>query len=118
MKIKAYTGYADKTKTHYYREFTVVECIPESENLEELIKDTTLTSWLNNGKCVSVEEVALDCEQGSQDVYNYDFYKLTYVDIADFHDEDDEDKNIDDFTNIEYVCIEKAEDDELNDIKS
>lgn len=110
MKIKAYTHYTERTKTHYYREFEVVESIPEVENLDELIKNTSLNSWLDNCKCVEINELELDCEQGNQNVYNYVFYEVVYVDIADYHYLDDEDKDINDFISKKYVCIKRVDD--------
>ena len=109
MKIKSYTSYQESTKTHFYNNLEVIESIPEVYSLEKLISDTSLKSWLDNDKCIEVKQLELDAEQGNSEVYNYDFYELTYVDIADYHYSDNEDKEINDFLNTKCVCV-KIED--------
>ena len=72
MKIKAYVGMDEYNKVRYYKNFEVVEEIPEvgedfgyhfGDGVIETVKD--------------VQKLSLDPEQGSVDVYDYDFYKIT-----------------------------------------
>lgn len=65
--IKAYTGYNERTGTHYYRTFEIVDTLPE------------VGETCNQGdyKCTEINEVYLDCEQGKDDVYNYNYYAAT-----------------------------------------
>ncbi len=58
----------------------------------------------NQSIVYNVERVEIDCEQGSNDVYNYDYYKILYFDNSNYI-EDDYDFN--DCIYEEYVCIKK-----------
>ncbi|MEG2688112.1 MAG: hypothetical protein RSA24_02975 [Clostridia bacterium] len=111
-KIKAYTGYNDYTNTHYYNNFEIIDSLPKIYNIDELINDTSKTSWLDSNLCVDCDNVQLDCEQGNSNVYDYDYYEIKYVDIAGYHLDDDEDKDIDDYFTNKYIAIKKEEDDE------
>ena len=83
MRIKAYTSYSEKSSTHYHRNFEIVSSLPEvGEDY--------------NGYIVkSIEKVALDIEQGSEKVYDYDYYCI--------HAEDEDG----DYTLDDYVAVEK-----------
>ena len=83
MRIKAYTSYSEKSGTHYYRNFEVVSSLPEVGGDYEgyIVK--------------SIVKVALDIEQGSEKVYDYDYYWIHAGD-------EDGDGTIDD-----YVAVEK-----------
>lgn len=83
--IKAYIDYDDETKTHYYKDFKIVERLPEVE--EEF--------W-NDERVANIEEAELDCENDSK-VYDYDFYVVTYE--TKYDDEIEKSK--------EYICIKK-----------
>ena len=88
--IRAYVDYNDYTKTHYYENFDIIDELPKIN--DEYFSD----------KIIKIEEVDLDCEQSGDNVYNYDYYKLTlkYEDYGDAY--------------TMYVCIEK-EKGEYND---
>lgn len=88
-KIKAYTGCNEREKIHYYKEFDIVEVIPNFYNGEEVI---------------GVKEVRLDAEQGNQEVYKYDFFEITTLD-----DEKEEDYYYICKMNVEYVLDEYIE---------
>ena len=64
-KIKAYVDYNEREKIHYYQTFDVVEVIPE---------------YYNDEKVIDIKEVRLDAEQGNDEVYKYDFFKITTID--------------------------------------
>jgi hypothetical protein len=72
MKIKAYTRFVESTNTHYYREFDIVDSLPEVGEVvyggEDYGQRQTVTK---------ISEAILDCEQGNREVDNYDFYCLT-----------------------------------------
>lgn len=88
--IKAYVDYNDCTKTHYYENFDIIDELPKINN-----------EYFSN-KIIKIETVELDCEQGSDNAHNYDYYKLTLK----YEDYDD--------TYTMYVCVEK-EKGEYND---
>ena len=88
-KIKAYVDYNEREKIHYYQMFDVVEVIPE---------------YYNDEKVIDIKEVHLDAEQGNDEVYKYDFFKITTI---------DEDKEESHYhickMNIEYILDEYIE---------
>ena len=69
-KIKAYIGWNDTNHTHYHKEFEIIEKLPEKKDVFDE----------NGERIVKIENVKLDCEQGNDDVYNYDYYvaKIEY----------------------------------------
>ncbi len=72
MKIKAYTSFCESTKTHYYREFEIVNSLPQIGEVDEI-------SPAYDGQkhtVVSIEECYIDCEQGNDEVYNYNYYVI------------------------------------------
>lgn len=92
MKIRAYIGYNDYKKVRYYKDFEIVK------NLPELWEEISFNPVYIVTK---IEEVRLDPEQGSDDVYYYDFYKIISVS----HENDDDES-------IEYIAIEKEDTEE------
>lgn len=91
MKIRAYVSYSERTNTHYYTDFTVVDELPKigEKNLNE------------SEEIVDVTPVDLDCDQGNDDVYKYDYYKVTVKVTDEF------DGNVDEREG--FVCIEKQD---------
>lgn len=65
--IKAYVNYDERRGVHQYTNFEIVERLPE------------IGETFNQGdyECVAIEPVELDCEQGSDEAYNYSFYCCT-----------------------------------------
>lgn len=96
-KIRAYVDWDDETKTHYYNDFEVVEKLPK-------INDVCYDDDCSIERVRSIENVELDCEQGNDDVYNYDYYKI----ITDIYDKDYDEHD----DNYHFVCIEKVYDNE------
>ena len=86
-KIKAYTGYNEREKIHYYKEFDIVEVLPKE--------------FYNDEKIIGIKEVRLDVEQCNQEVYKYDFFEITTLD-----DEKEEDYYYICKMNIEYILDE------------
>lgn len=66
-KIKAYIGWNDTNHAHYYKEFEIIEKLPEKKNVFDE----------NGERIIRIESVRLDCEQGNEEVYNYDYYVAT-----------------------------------------
>lgn len=96
IKIRAYIDYDDCTKTHYYKDFDLIEV----KNLPK-IGETTYKDSSSEEIVKTVEEVKIDCEQGHDDVYNYSFYKITMTRI----DKDDNSTT----EIVKFVCIENEE---------
>lgn len=93
MKIKAYTSYSERSNTHYHIDFDVVDVLPtDEENGDErkVIK--------------SISPVAIDFEQGNDEVYDYDFYAVTF-DIEQRDEDGNWISNIED--EVEYIAIHK-----------
>lgn len=68
MKIKAYTNYNERSNTHSYREFDVIDALPE------------IGTTQSNGEVVKeINPISIDCEQGHDDVFYYDFYEIVSV---------------------------------------
>lgn len=103
--IRAYTSYNDYRKIHYYTDFEVIDKLPSLDDKSFGGYD----AWnYEDFKILEINSVHLDCEQGSQEVYNYDYYEI----VIQYKDDDKLEK--DHF----YVAIEKPEeefeDDEEN----
>ena len=98
MKIRAYTGYNEGNKIHYYTEFEVVESLPE-------VGDIVYGSNYDGEKKVvtSIREVALDTCQGNDEVYNYDYFAVT-VELQLLNDNDEWYTEEED---VQYFAIEK-----------
>ena len=93
-KIKAYTGYNQRTDTRYYNYFEIVSKLPEiGEN------DYGFEGY----KVVEINPVKLDVQQNDDDVYNYDFYEVVV-------EEKDDDGIIDQDSVL--IAIRKEQDDE------
>lgn len=97
-KIKAYISYNDYNKVHYYETFDIIEELPKIDN-EKIYNDSV----------TNIEDIKLDCEQGNDDVYNYDYYLITYTNYEDFNNSNEKDKNIKDYQYNQYVAIEYNE---------
>lgn len=73
--IRAYTGYSERSNTHYYRDFKIVDSLPE---VGEIIYGDDNNKYYGECERVkSVDKIELDCEQGDEVVYNYDYYRTT-----------------------------------------
>lgn len=88
--IKAYVRYNDRTNTHYYRNFEIVDRLP------------LLGEYINDDKVVGINKVELDCSQGRMEVYDYDYYEI----VVEYFNLDDEVK-----TDYYYYAVERKEND-------
>lgn len=99
MTIRAYTGYNDYKKVHYYTDFEVVDVIPKVGEVDDLC-------WARDGykkEVVGVYDLSLDCEQGNDNVYNYDYYEVVEKTIYDpeaYNGWEDEE-------NSRFIAVEK-----------
>jgi hypothetical protein len=66
--IKAYVGYSERTNTHFYRTFEIVSDLP------------SIGDEINGWEVEGISPVSLDCEQGSDSVYDYDYYEIELID--------------------------------------
>ncbi len=96
-KIRAYVDWDDETKTHYYNDFEVVEKLPK-------INDIYYADEFRDERVTSIKRIDIDCEQGNDDVYNYDYYEI----ITDVYDKDYDEHD----DNYYFVCTEIVYDDE------
>ena len=71
-KIEVYTGYNDWTNTRYYRYFTICDELPE-------MGYDYGSFWEEDHRFVKeIKPAHIDCEQGSDEVYYYEYYIVTY----------------------------------------
>jgi hypothetical protein len=68
--IKAYVNYSEYSNTHYYRQFQIVEYLP------------AVGDEIDGWTVESIDPVTLDCEQGSDQVYDFDYYTINVVDTV------------------------------------
>lgn len=85
--IKAYTTYNERTGAHLSRKFEIVAVLPKVGE----------TFNLGDYKCTGINEVQIDCEQGNDRVYQFNYFVATMKSC----DPDDED------TWNDYFAIEK-----------
>lgn len=88
MKIKAYVGYDERRGRRYWREFELLDKLPEAGDRFGPVEGE---------EAVRIEAVRLDAEQGDMRVYNYTYWR---VDTKDALGEE----------GSYYVCVELPED--------
>jgi hypothetical protein len=71
MKIKANVRVDEFNNRVFYKTFEIVDKTAEIGDID------------NDLKCISVEPVGIDCEQSSDDIWKYDYFKEVYVEIGD-----------------------------------
>lgn len=80
MNIRVYTDYDERSKRKYYRDFEVVEKLPEVGEVVWGDSDDSPSKVPpyhgERERVKSVNKAWIDCEQGSDDVYNYDYYEV------------------------------------------
>ena len=74
MKIRAYTSFEESNKIHRWRDFEIVGKLPVLGEIKEISPEydgekTTL---------VNIFECPIDCEQGNDEVFEYEYFKLEY----------------------------------------
>jgi hypothetical protein len=107
MKIKAYTRYNEQNNTHYYREFEVVDLLPTIGEVKEVSPEydgerTTV---------IAIREVGLDCCQGNDEVYNYNYFEI----VETFERLDDDDNWYLEETQSTFVAIPKKNEEYLDE---
>lgn len=102
MKVKAYVRFDERNKVHFHREFEVVEKLPAVGEVDENRHRGERTT------IKAIREVGLDCEQGSDEVYNYAYFAITKLEEQ-LNDEDQWEFYEE---NVEYVAIAKELGDE------
>lgn len=76
-KIKAYTGYDERTNTHLSRLFTIRENLPEIDDI------------INGEEVRKIEPLTMDCEQPTAAAHQYDYFRLeTTINKEYYPDED------------------------------
>ena len=76
MTIKAYTSYNERTNTRGYWNFTIEDELPE------------LGDDFHGEEVRSVDEIEPDI-QNNDDVFNYDYYRITATMDGEFNPDDD-----------------------------
>lgn len=99
MKIKVKTRFDERNKVAFYRDFEIVEKLPEVGDIKELNPEY-------DGAKTTVREIReahIDCEQGNDDVYNYTYYCVfkTFEQLND----DNEWEFVEEFT--DFIAIER-----------
>lgn len=76
-KIRAYVGMDEINKVHFYKDFEIIDFIPEVDDscFGEVIKE--------------VVPVKLDVEQGTDEVYDYDYFKVITTQNQEFDKDND-----------------------------
>lgn len=108
-KIRAYTGYSERRKTHYYTDFEIVNKLPEVGEVVYGDDDNCINiNYGERERVKSVSAVSLDCEQGNDEVYNYDYYEV----CTQFEEYDEESKTFsvaDEDYSIYYYAIKRED---------
>ena len=86
MIIRAKIGVNEWNNTIIRRNFELVETLP------------TVNEQFHDYKVLKLNEMKLDCEERTENLYNYDYFKI------DLLDEDNEDFSI-------YICIKNNKED-------
>ena len=79
-------------------DFKIIDKLPNVE--KELIGNKYYKD--NQSIVYDIKRLEIDCEQGSNDVYNYDYYKILYFDNSNYIENDYDFK---DCIYEEYVCV-------------
>lgn len=104
--IRAYTGYSERSNTHYYRDFKIVDSLPEVGEI--VYGDDNNKHYGECERVKSVEEVQLDCEQGNDDVYNYDYYCAT-TQFEEYNEEAGKNEIIDSAFSEYYYAVKRGD---------
>lgn len=77
MKIRAYTGYSERSNARYYTDFEIVGKLPEVGEVIYGDSDNSVTPYHGERERVTnVCAARIDCEQGNDEVYDYEFYEV------------------------------------------
>lgn len=118
MKIRAYTDYDEGRNQKLYRDFEVVDKLPDVGEVvwgdSDDCPDKVKPYHGERERVRTVEKAWLDCEQGSDDVYNYDFYKVI-TQLEEF-DEDSGAYEVTEENNNTYYYAVKIETSDCEDV--
>ena len=104
MKIKVKTYYNEHNNTNYYRQFDIIDALPEIGEVDQLFpeRDGERTT------VIAIREVSIDCENRDEAFeYNYYVIEKTFEQL----NEDDEWEMVHECER-HYVAIKKGECDE------
>ena len=99
-KIKVYTGYNYRTNTRYYKNFEVVDRLPE---VGEIVWGGDYHGERDVVKAVL--PVAIDPEQGSDEVWDYEYYAVTIA----LEEQDDDGEWAEGFEETRYYAVRRKE---------
>lgn len=90
--IRAYVDFDERNNVHYWKDFTIIDELPE------------VGDWYRLGNIVTeIEPVNLDCDQGGRDeVSDYEYFRLK---IVPKQEELDDDEDPEDWAEYEYVAV-------------
>ena len=96
--LKVYISFNNETKTHYYDTFTIETILPQHE--------------YNNERIINRENVEIDCEQGNEKVYQYNYYIITTFNEEEYNNDLTRYTDIQksDYVNKYNIAILKKED--------
>ncbi|WP_302593570.1 hypothetical protein [Faecalibaculum rodentium] len=89
-KIKVYTACNEWSNTHYWRYFDIIDELP---HIGDRVFDEVISS---------IDLIPIDCEQGNESVFDYDYYKITRV-ASDLNENEDPE----DTASYDYVAVRK-----------
>lgn len=72
MKIRVKTRTDEAEKIAYYRDFEIVKSLPNVGDIDEVSPEY-------NGEkttVIGIFEAVIDCEQGSDEIYNYEYFRI------------------------------------------
>lgn len=90
MKIKAYTSYSESSNTKYSRHFEVVKQLPEIGSViwgdGDECPENVKPYHGERQRVKAIEKAWLDCEQGNDEVYDFDFFEV-HIQHEEFNEE-------------------------------
>lgn len=76
-KIKVYVDYKERSKVHYWAMFEVVDRLPKVGEVVYGDDDDALRPYYGERERVErIWKVEPDCEQGNDDVFEYDYFEV------------------------------------------
>lgn len=95
-------GYSERYD--YTEKFEIVDGVPEVQNVEDVIRNgyDDTEGYL---QCIEVREVDADPTHWNTEGCYYKFYEVDYLDIQDYEESEDEDKEPSHFIVEKFVCV-------------
>ena len=97
QKMRAYTGYNEWTGVHYYTDFTIRDALPKRGYDYGSLREG------DHRYVKAIKSAHLDCEQGSDEVYDYEYYHVIY---------DCEGADGSTYEDVEHIAIPHQQDEE------